>query len=124
MYYRNFSGVLRTMLFHCTLLLFFTYGLFVFLVSDFPSLLFLVVMVILGSSVLLWRSIYQLSRPSLTEYDGVLYYSSGLYSRRLGAKASLSVEPSLLGPRFAVLRGDDASITVYRSGYRVKGLNR
>lgn len=123
MYYRNFSGVIRTMLFHLTLLLASALNLFIYLVDDFSSLMLLVVTVTLGSSVLLWRSIYQWLQPTLTEFDGVLYYSNGLFRKRLGNSASLSIEPSFLGPLFAVLKGEDSSITVYRSDYRVRGLN-
>lgn len=122
MYYRTPSGVMRTMFFHFTLLLIVALSLFTYLVNSPLSLIVLIGLVLIGASVLLWRSIYQWSRPTLTEYDGIFYYSNGLFRKRLGSARSLQIQPSVLGPLFAVLKGGDASITIYRSDYRIKGL--
>ncbi len=124
MYYKNSFGVLRSMLWYFSLMVLgFVFALTHFFNHPVYQGLVLVLM-ILGSGFLLWHTIYQWSRPAITVVNEVVYYSNGFYRKRIGTQKGTKVGPSIYGPLFSCISGEDSSINVFRSDYNLGSLSQ
>jgi|GEM_PF-2696995 len=122
MFYRSARGIIRCLVFHLMLLVIIVIAMLAFLVTG-PNTVHVIALVFgLGSFICIARSVVQWYRPSVFEYNGLVYYRNGLIKRCLGRVHSIYVRKSLLGPRFVRLIGSKSKITLYRSDYHIRGI--
>jgi len=127
MFYRSSAGVLRCLLFHLFMLFLVSSSMSVFIISG-PYTVYIVAGIFsLGSFFCICRSLLQWYEPSIIEYNGLVYYKIGIFSKCLGKSNSLRMIKSILGDKFVCLKGDKSGITLYRSDYhlrRIRMVNR